>query len=887
MRRTAAEAEAKYGSDMKNFVRRNFYVDDALSSHPSAEEAVDLLRRTKDALQEYGGLRLHKISSNSSSVLAAFDKDDLAKDLKNVELWTDGLPTQRSLGICWNLQEDYFTFKVNMDEKPFTRRGVLSSINSLFDPLGFVAPVTIAGKSILREAMTSGLDWDEPLPPDFLQKWNIWKSSLRGLESLRIPHTYGGLSLSQASTKDLFVFSDASEMAIAACAYVRLTSASGEQRLGFVMGKTKLAPKHGHTVPRLELCAAVLATELCEAITMEFDTSFDSVRFFTDSKVVIGFIRNESKRFFTYVANRVDRIRRCSKPSDWNYVPTKMNPADEGTRSVAVRDMQDSLWLNGPPQLLDEVDETDYADQNDEADQELLCLKTEVLSSAPIELGSDRFERFNDWYKLVRAISSIQHAILGVLLPKIRTEIGVKIKAPTVHTLRKAELFVVRVVQDESFRNEIDALQTGKLVPRSSSIYDLDPFLDDDGLLRVGGRLRRSQLSDLEANPLIIPKRCHIAELLVAHFHREVKHQGRLLTEGAIRTAGYWIVGCRRRIISHIRYCVRCRKLCGRQQQPQMADLAEARLQPAPPFSFIGVDVFGPWAVVTRTTRGAHAKAKRWAVLFTCLVIRAIHIEVIEEMSTSSFINALRRFTALRGEVRLICSDQGTNFVGATSEMNINVVDISDSNLQDFMKKRGIQWKFNPPHASHMGGAWERLIGVSRKILDGLLLDAKVPRLTHEVLVIRMAEVCSIVNARPLTEVPSDPQSPATLLTLKTSHTVDSFDIEEFSPKDMYKSQWRCVQHLSNCFWKRWKGEYLSSIQSRKKWQRDDRNLQEGDIVLMRDKTLDRNDWPMGVVEKAFRSDDARVRKVEIRVGADKKLFVRPATEVVLLVPKE
>ena len=157
-----------------------------------------------------------------------------------------------------------------------------------------------------------------------------------------------------------------------------------------------------------------------------------------------------------------------------------------------------------------------------------------------------------------------------------------------------------------------------------------------------------------------------------------------------------------------------------------------------------------------------------------------------------------------------------------------------------------------------------------------------------------MAEVCSIVNARPLTEGPSDPQSPAiltpaTLLTLKTSHTVDSFNIEEFSPKDMYKSQWRCVQHHSNCFWKRWKGEYLSSIQSRKKWQRDDRNLQEGDIVLMRDKTLHCNDWPMGVVEKAFLSDDARVRKVElhVRVGADKKFFVRPATEVVLLVPKE
>ncbi|XP_056001792.1 uncharacterized protein LOC130048767 [Ostrea edulis] len=220
--------------------------------------------------------------------------------------------------------------------------------------------------------------------------------------------------------------------------------------------------------------------------------------------------------------------------------------------------------------------------------------------------------------------------------------------------------------------------------------------------------------------------------------------------------------------------------------------------------------------------------------------------------------------------------------------MNINKIDIDNAQLKDFMTRKEIQWKFNPPHASHMGGAWERLIGVSRRILDSLLTDPKVTRLTHEVLVTFMAEVCSVINARPLSGISYDPDSPiplspVTLLSLKTKRVVDSFNLVEFTAKDLMKDQWRCVQ-LSNCFWKRWKMEYLSSLQQRMKWQQDERNLQVGDIVLLRDKTLHHNDWPMGIIENTYPSVDSRVCKVDICFGSDRKIFKRPATEVVLLI---
>lgn len=353
-----------------------------------------------------------------------------------------------------------------------------------------------------------------------------------------------------------------------------------------------------------------------------------------------------------------------------------------------------------------------------------------------------------------------------------------------------------------------------------------------------------------------------------------------------MRTSGFWLVG-EKTIISSVLYkCIKCRKLRGKEECPKMADLPFDRLDPAPPFSYVGIDVFGPWTIVTRKTRGGHANSKRWAVMFTCLVTRAVHIEVIEEMSSGCFINALRRFCAIRGEVKIIRSDCGTNFVGALSDINANVINIDDRPVKDFINDKRINWVFNPPHSSHMGGSWERMIGIARRILDSLLLD--VGQLTHDILTTFMAEVSAIINARPLVPLDSDPEvpfplTPATLLTMKTEHTVRCFNIEDFNEKDLVRNQWKCVQQLANSFWKRWKTQYLPILQTRPKWKGDTRNLTKGDIVLVKDQTLHRNEWPVGIIECVYPSSDGRVRKVEVRLGTDRKLLKRPATEIVLL----
>ena len=184
------------------------------------------------------------------------------------------------------------------------------------------------------------------------------------------------------------------------------------------------------------------------------------------------------------------------------------------------------------------------------------------------------------------------------------------------------------------------SLQQSKQVSKKSSLLKLNPVLDEQGILRVGGRLNRARVPTNEKHPVIIPKNSHLAVLLIRYYHEKVHHQGRHFTEGAIRSAGYWIIGCKRLVSSVIQKCVKCRKLRQDVSSQKMSDLPADRVQPAPPFTFVGVGTFGPWEVTARHTRGGYANSKRWGILFTCLTSRAVHIEVTEGLSSSAFINA-------------------------------------------------------------------------------------------------------------------------------------------------------------------------------------------------------------------------------------------------------
>ena len=294
---------------------------------------------------------------------------------------------------------------------------------------------------------------------------------------------------------------------------------------------------------------------------------------------------------------------------------------------------------------------------------------------------------------------------------------------------------------------------TKKPISKSSSILSLDPVLTDDGLLRVGGRLRNAPIDHQAKRPVILPKDCHVSNMIIRHTHETINHQGRNHVLGELRQR-YWIINASAAVRKLVRSCVTCRKFQAKSGVQKMADLPTCRLQPnEPAFSQTGVDYFGPIPVkVGRTTK------KRYGVLFTCFTSRAIHIEVAETLDTSSCINAIRHFISQRGPVKEMHSDNGTNFTGANNELRSALQEIDQETIQRFGANHGFKWSFNVPAASHHGGVWERQIRTVKKILQAILTEQHIKVTTSdEQLYTLLCEVESTINSRPLTKASDDP----------------------------------------------------------------------------------------------------------------------------------
>ena len=358
-------------------------------------------------------------------------------------------------------------------------------------------------------AVTGSTEWDDPLPESLHDKWISWVNSLDHLERLRVPRMYSSISFEDASKREILVFSDASKDIVAAVAYLKLYDVNSSS-VSFLLGKAKVAPVHGHTIPRLELCAAVLATEIAETVRDQLDIPEEGFHFFTDSQVVLGYISNESRRFFIYVSNRVGRIRRISKPSQWNFIQSEHNPADVATRVVDAAKLPFTEWILGPDMQVVPSKSTNYdlvePDQDLEIRPEVQCNTLEYTEMK--ETFSERFSRFSNWNRLVNSVSRIKYAASRFKKDKSDMPDG----PCNPEFLRRCECAIIAAVQGDMFENEIDCISNKKSLPHSSSIRSLCPILGSDGLLRVGGRLNKisDDIMDVKMrNPIILPKNHH------------------------------------------------------------------------------------------------------------------------------------------------------------------------------------------------------------------------------------------------------------------------------------------------------------------------------------------------------------------------------------------
>ena len=446
----------------------------------------------------------------------------------------------------------------------------------------------------------------------------------------------------------------------------------------------------------------------------------------------------------------------------------------------------------------------------------------------------------------------------------------------TIEELEGAGTRIIKIVQ--SLTIDFEKLKKG------DALLQLQPFKDEEGVFRVGGRLKRSCLLEELKHPIILPKGHPLSRMILRLCHIKTAHSGRGLTINEVRTSGYWIIGISTLARSFITSCVLCRRFRGKQMQQKMADLPEDRLQPAPPFTYAAVDMFGPFVIKVRRTY-----VKMYVGLFTCLSSRAVHMESTASMETDAFILMLRRVIARRGNIRTMRSDNGTNFVGADNELTKALKELDHERINEFMQANGgewLQWKRNPPKASHMGGVWERQIRSVRSILSSLLYTHG-ESLNDESFRTLLAEVEAILNSRPLTvENLNDPNSPlplspANLLTMKSKIIMPPPGV--FQKADLYcRKHWRRVQHIANEFWTRWRKEYLSTLQSRTKWNEIKKNVKVGDVVIIDNETKHRNDWRLGRVIEVQRGDDGNVRSCKLKTSSGE--LVRPIAKLVLLV---
>ncbi|KAL4008191.1 hypothetical protein ACER0C_002043 [Sarotherodon galilaeus] len=909
LKKAAEDAKEKMPLAAVNAVLNNFYVDDCLLSVSDETEACTMVRDLT-ALCESGGFHLTKWMSNSRVVLASIPEQERAKEIKDLDLRHDALPDERVLGVNWCTETDVFKIRINEKPMPKTRRGILSFVSAIYDPLGFLSPVILPAKIILRELCGRKISWDEEIPAELAQASQVWHSELSKLHGFTVNRCLKPAGFGVVISTQLHHFADASERGYGVVTYLRITNQKRETHCSFIIGKSRVSPLKQITIPRLELTAAAVAVKMDKLMRKELQMPQEESVFWSDSTTVLKYISSENIRFKTFVANRVSLIRDNTKPSQWMYVNSELNPADHASRGMNTDTfMKCSNWIAGPEFLTKDgknwpippdIKETP---KNDVEVKEVMSVDVTKLHENPV---NKLISHYSDWYRLKKAVSWI--LMFKQLLCRLSAhrkllmsqasdcESGkrkaekvagqmqqfktcIKGSSLTTADVAKGETEIVKFCQNQSFAEELASLQKGDKLKRSSHIAKLDPFVQD-GVLRVGGRLHESALPADVKHPLILPKGHHVSTLILRHIHQETGHGGRNYTLSRLRER-FWIPQADSAIRKILSKCVTCRRTSAKPGEQRMANLPQDRLIPdKPPFTNVGIDYFGPFEV-----KHGRSRVKRYGVLFTCLAVRAIHIEVAHSLETDSCINAFRRFIARRGQVSVMRSDNGTNLVGAEKEMREAIKGWNHSKISEMLMQKGITWIFNPPAGSHFGGIWERQIRSVRRILNQIL---KQQPLDDECLQTLLCEVEAIVNGRPITRASNDPNdldalTPNHLLLLKGQPVLPP---GLFHREDSYaKKRWRQVQYLSDIFWKRWTKEYLPLLQERQKWLVIRRNLRPGDVVLIVDDSAPRSSWLMGKVESTVPDSHGLVRRVFVKTKTS--VLERPIDKLCLLLEME
>ncbi|XP_073964467.1 uncharacterized protein [Choristoneura fumiferana] len=852
-------------SEVASAILHDFYIDDLISGHDSEDRLIQICNTLTNVLHS-GQFHLRKWRSNNSYLLNQIQgqnsSDELLKINKN--------EYSKTLGLLWSSTEDNLTFSVDVNTfpNPISKRNILSTIAKIFDPLGLINPIVLQAKIILQRLWATKVSWDEPLSSEFQSDWANFVKHLHELNNIIIPRRV--LCLSPIKI-EIHAFSDASIQAYSACIYIRSISQNGEVSVHLIMAKSKVAPPKPTTIPRLELCGALLSARLVDKVKTALRLNIDSCYYWCDSTIVLGWINSPKLTLKSFVLNRINEITENTDPSSWHYVPTELNPADIGSRGFIPSQLnQSNIWWFGPDYLLLNKEHWPKKPTHkvDNLPETKIVCHVSLTEQVQLEEMNTFVTKYSSFEKLRRILAYVHRFIFNCRYPNNKFTNYLKISE-----LNSSVNSLCLIVQKEMFKNEYNVLKNNNQLPLKNKLINVNPFLHTDNLIRVGGRLSNSNYDYDTKHPIILHASHHVTKLLFEYYHKLLLHAGPQLLLATIRHK-YWPIGGRNLARKTVHNCITCCRFAGKSVQPIMGNLPEQRVHIDYPFINTAVDYAGPILIANRKGRGCQL-IKSYVCVFVCLAVRAVHIELVTELSSQAFIAALNRFIARRGKPANIFSDNASNFVGTSNEL-ARLLKSSSLEISKYASENSINFQFSPAYSPHFNGLAE---GSVKSIKHHLKRVLALANLTYEEMNTLLVQIESILNSRPLTPLSSDPRDlvPLTPAHFLIGRTLMMLPSPQVNDSTVSVSRYMRTQQLKTHFWSRYYKEYISELQKRQKWHKDGRRLKLGEMVVVKDDRLPPNRWLLGRVTGLHPGSDGvpRVADVYTTSGTLRRAFNR------------
>lgn len=841
-------------------IEENSYIDDFLTGGNTDEEVIEIYEQLTEMLRR-GGFGVHKFCTNSEII-----RNRIPTELQEMQANfedSDINSAIKTLGLIWNQHGDYFRFNVApLDETVPTKRIVLSAVGQLFDPCGYLGPVITMAKMLMQDLWRLKLEWDDVLPDEQMKMWNDFRGQLPMVNNLQKKRC---VVTGDAKGVELHGFADASLRAYGAVLYTRCISPDGTVEVNLVCSKSRVAPLKPMTIPRLELCGALLLARLVDKTISAMKIPFKSVTLHLDSQVVLCWLEKSPLALNQFVSNRVAEILELTQSYNWQYVRSEENPADLISRGVFPAELltMEKWWKSS--HVLWEHTPSYNEGRIHLNDNELPELKPAVVVAATVQKKpSIDMTRLSNFRRLQRAWAFVLRFINNV---RTKTRDTSPLRAQEMADALHA---VMKITQKDEFQDLFHALQNND--KKRNRYSGLAPFVGTDGLIRVGGRLKYSSIPYDGKHQILLPEKHHVTVTLIRQLHEDNFHVGQRGLLSIVRER-FWPVNAKMLIKRIISKCYVCSRNNPHPVTQYMGNLPNYRITPAPVFSNTGVDYAGP--IYLKEAGRKTVVYKAYICVFVCMATKAIHLEVVSNLTAGNFIAALQRFISRRGIVANLYSDNGTTFVGANHELaalrQLFEDQATQRKLNDFCVSKGIQWHFIPPRSPHFGGIWEAGVKSAKYHLKRVVGETK---LTFEEMSTFLTQCEAILNSRPLIPISNDPNDVE-----RPALSIPEPSYEEVKIGRL--SRWQHVQLMKEHFWKRWSTEYLHQLQSRPKWNSGVTAITIGAMVVLKDENIPPHQWCIGRIVATHPGADGIVRVVTIKTPTSE--FRRAVTKICLL----